>query len=157
MSAAPAGRGEPSRAPRWDPVWNVRIRPARILLVLVLLAAAVVLSLPGLLTSYARWLMVSDPHRNAEVAIVLGGGEGERLGAALRIWREGRVPALLITGPDKALLPVYTGGQDSLSQGEVKRRIAIRRGMQPENVWLLLGPTSTYCLLYTSDAADEFR
>jgi uncharacterized SAM-binding protein YcdF (DUF218 family) len=102
-----------------------------------------VLSLRLVVARWGWWLIETDPPVQAEVAVVLGGGEGERLGAAVAIWREGRVGAILITGPDKALLPVYTG-EDSLTQGEVKRRIAVKRGVPDERAWLALGPTSTY-------------
>lgn len=126
-----------------DPIWRPSIRPVRVLAALAVLAVLLAVLAPSLLTAYARWLMVSDPPRKADVAIVLAGGEGERLLAAMRIYREGRAGALLIVGPDTPLLPVYTG-EDSLTQGEVKRRIAIRKGIPAENVWLSLGATSTY-------------
>jgi uncharacterized SAM-binding protein YcdF (DUF218 family) len=93
----------------------------------------------------------TDPPRRADVAVVLAGGEGERLGAALRIWRQGRVRALLITGPDVPLLPVYTG-EDSLTMAEVKRRIAVKKGVPPGDVWVALGATSTY-----DEAHDALR
>ena len=127
----------------WDPVWQPRLRPARIVVVLGLLVLLLLLALPALLRRQAEWLIDTDPPCRADVAVVLGGGVGERLGAAVRIWREGRVPAILITGPDTPLLPVYTGG-DTLTQGEVKRRIAIGRGVPEADAWLLLGATSTY-------------
>ena len=130
-------------APRWDPIWRVRIRPVRVLAVLLLIVLILIVAMSSLLTAYGRWLIRTDPPAQADVAVILGGGEGERLGAALRIWREGRVPALLITGPATPLLKVYTG-EDSLTQGEVKRRIAVRKGVPESNAWLLLGPTSTY-------------
>lgn len=126
-----------------DPIWRPSIRPVRIVAVIGLLVVLLALLMPSLLTAYARWLMVSDPPRKADVAVVLAGGEGERLLAAMRIYREGRAGSLLIVGPDAPLLPVYTG-EDSLTQGEVKRRIAIRKGVPAENVWVALGATSTY-------------
>lgn len=131
------------RGPRWDPVWMLRMRPVRIVVVLLVLVLIFVFALPSLLEGYARWLIDVDEPTEADVAVVLGGGEGERLGAALRIWRQGRVPAVLITGPATPLLKVYVR-EDSLSQGEAKRRIAIRKGVPESNVWLALGPTSTY-------------
>lgn len=130
-------------ADRWDPLWNLRLRPVRILAVIILLGLVAILAAPSILTGYARWLIETDPPEDADVAVVLGGGEGERLGAALRIWKEGRVPAILITGPAKPLLRVYTG-EDSLTQGEAKRRIAIKKGVPESQVWLALGPTSTH-------------
>jgi uncharacterized SAM-binding protein YcdF (DUF218 family) len=128
---------------RWDPIWLLKIRPVRVLAVLLLLAASAALLVPSILTAHARWLIEVDPPVHAEIAVVLGGGEGERLGAALRIWKEGRVPAILITGPATPLLRVYTG-EDSLTQGEAKRRIAVRKGVPDSSVYLALGPTSTY-------------
>jgi len=128
---------------RWDPLWHWRIRPVRVLLVVAGILLAAILAMPTLLNAYGRWLIRTDPPGKADVAIVLGGGEGERLGAAVRIWREGRVPALLIIDPGIPLLPVYTG-EDSLTMGEVKRRIALRRGVPEDRVWILRGPTSTY-------------
>lgn len=139
------------RGGRFDPLWRIDVRPARILLVLLLSAATLALIGPTLLHSYAGWFIRTDPPTKADVAIVLGGGEGERLGAALRIWRQGRVRALLITGPDARLLPIYTG-EDSLTQGEVKRRIAIKRGVPPDDVWIALGALSTY-----DEAQDALR
>jgi uncharacterized SAM-binding protein YcdF (DUF218 family) len=111
--------------------------------VIIALLVVILLAAPSILDGYARWLIEVDPPVDADVAVVLGGGEGERLGAALRIWHQGRTPALLITGPAKPLLRVYTG-EDSLTQGEAKRRIAVRKGVPESQVWLALGPTSTY-------------
>jgi len=135
--------GRSPGAPRWDPVWRPRIRPVRVAAVLVAIAVLFVVITPAILTSCGRWLIVRDAPVRAEVAIVLGGGEGERLGAALRIWKQGRIGAIMITGPDAPLLPVYTG-EDSLTMGEVKRRIAVRRGVPEQDTWLVLGESSTY-------------
>ncbi len=139
------------RSRPWDPLWRLDIRPARVLLVLTLIAVLAMLFGPAMLTGYARWLIKTDPPRKADAVVVLAGGEGERLGAALRIWRQGRVGALLVTGPDVPLLPVYTGG-DSLSMAEVKRRIAIRKGVPADDVWVALGAKSTY-----DEAHDALR
>jgi uncharacterized SAM-binding protein YcdF (DUF218 family) len=128
---------------RWDPIWHWRIRPVRVLFILLVLGSVAYFLMPVLLDAYARWLIRTDSPVHADIAIVLGGGEGERLGAAVRVWREGRVPALLIIDPGIPLLPVYAG-EDSLTMGEVKRRIAVRRGMPEETVMVLKGPTSTY-------------
>jgi uncharacterized SAM-binding protein YcdF (DUF218 family) len=130
-------------APRWDPVWRLKIRPVRVFAALAVIALALVLATPSIMTAYARWLICVDPPTHADVAVVLGGGEGERLRAALQIWREGRVPAILITGPAVPLLEIYTG-EESLTQGEVRRRIAVHKGVPESKVWLLTGPTSTY-------------
>jgi uncharacterized SAM-binding protein YcdF (DUF218 family) len=114
-----------------------------VLLVVAVVGLVLCLAMPAMLDAYARWLICTDPPGRADVAIVLGGGEGERLGAAIRIWREGRVRALLIVDPGIPFLPVYSG-EDSLTMGEVKRRIAIRRGVSEEQVMILKGPMSTY-------------
>jgi len=127
----------------WDPTWRWNVRPVRVLGLLAALAIILVLATPAALTQYARWLISTDRPQKADVAIVLGGGEGERLGLALRIWREGRVPAILILDSGKPLLPVYTG-EDSITQGGVKRRIAVRRGVPDDRVWLLEGVWSTH-------------
>ncbi len=136
---APGDRG---RARRWDPVWRCSVRPARVLAVVAALALLLVAIAPALLEGYARWLIRRDPPVQSDVAIVLGGGEGERLGAAVGIWRQHRVRSILITDPGTPLLPVYTG-VDTLTMGEVKRRIAIRKGVPEGDVWLLEGAQST--------------
>lgn len=125
-----------------DPIWTLRVRPARVLIGVLLVIAALLLIARELRDRWGSWLIETDPPAQGEVAIVLAGGEGERLGAAVQIWRARRVSALLITGPDVPLLPVYTG-EDSLTMGEVKRRIAVRRGVPDSSVWVSLGPTST--------------
>jgi uncharacterized SAM-binding protein YcdF (DUF218 family) len=124
--------------------------------VLLLIVLVLILAVDSLMTAYARWLIRTDGPVHADVAVVLGGGQGERLGAAVRIFREGRVPAILVTGPAKPLLKVYTG-EDSLTQGEVKRRIAIRKGVPESMAWLCLGPTSTYEEAVTVRAELERR
>jgi uncharacterized SAM-binding protein YcdF (DUF218 family) len=135
----------------WDPIWRIDVRPVRVLIVLAALLVLCAALAPVWMTGYARWLIRTDPPGQADVAIVLAGGEGERLGAALRIWRQGRVGALMITGPNVPLLPVYTGG-DSLTMADVKRRIAVRKGVPPEDVWMALGASSTY-----DEAEDALR
>ena len=144
MSGSPRSAGaRPGRGTWYDPAIPCLFRPLRLLLAAAVATALLLLLMPRILTSYASWLIEVDPPSEAEVAVVLGGGAGERLGAAVRIWREGRVGAILVTGPDDPLLPVYTG-EDSLTQGEVKRRIAIRRGVPAESAWLALGAKSTH-------------
>jgi uncharacterized SAM-binding protein YcdF (DUF218 family) len=112
---------------------------------LVLVVAVVVLRLaaPALLESYAKWLIVEDPVRPSDAIVTLSGAEGERLFDAIRLWKEKIAPRLVIVGPDTPLLKVYTR-EDSLSQGEIKKRIAIRKGVPEEDIILALGATSTY-------------
>ncbi len=113
-------------------------------LLILAAAAAVILWLvaPPLLTAGARWLIVEDPLERADAAVALSGGDGERLHASLALFRQGKADAILIVGPDQPLLRIYTG-EDSLSQGEAKRRILLRRGVPPEKVILALGANST--------------
>lgn len=111
--------------------------------VLVLLIVVLRLAGPSLLEAYARWLIVEDPLPvRADAVVTLAGGSGERLLAAMEIYRDGGAGHLLIVGPNEPFLKVYTG-EDSLTQGEAKRRIAIRRGVPPEAVILSLGAQST--------------
>lgn len=116
--------------------------PLAILLVFVAIAIAGWLLMPGALQGYARWLIVEDSFERCDAATVLAGGAGERLSAAIQIYKRGEASAILITGPDVPFIPVYTDG-DSLSQGEAKRRIAVRRGVPADSIVLSLGPTST--------------
>lgn len=113
--------------------------------VLVLIVAALVLRWAGprILEAYGRWLVVEDPFEHADAAVALGGGDGERLVAAIQLYKSSRAASVLITGPNIPLLKVYTG-EDSLTQGEAKRRIAIKRGVPADRVLLALGPTSTW-------------
>lgn len=110
---------------------------------LFILLFAGAIALPTLLESYAKWLIVEDPREPADAVVALAGAEGERLAAAIRLCRDDPGARLVIVGPDTPLLEVYTG-EDSLSQGEAKRRIAIRKGIPNERVVLALGATSTY-------------
>jgi uncharacterized SAM-binding protein YcdF (DUF218 family) len=98
---------------------------------------------PPLLQAYAGWLVVQDPVRPSDAAVALSGGEGERLLAAIELYKRREARALLIVGPDVPLLKVYTR-EDSLTQAEAKRRIAVRRGIPPDSVFVALGPSSTY-------------
>jgi uncharacterized SAM-binding protein YcdF (DUF218 family) len=97
---------------------------------------------PWALESYARWLVVDDPARRSDAVVALSGGDGERLHAAIQLYKRGLAGALLIVGPDVPFLKVYSG-EDSLTQGEAKRRIAVRRGIPADSVVLALGSTST--------------
>lgn len=98
---------------------------------------------PSLLEGYARWLVVQDPLRRSDAAVALSGGDGERLHAAIALYKQRLAGCLLIVGPDVPLLKVYTG-QDSLTQGEAKRRIAVRRGVPRDSALVSLGATSTW-------------
>jgi uncharacterized SAM-binding protein YcdF (DUF218 family) len=98
---------------------------------------------PQLANSYSRWLVVSDDLPHADTAIALAGGEGERLLAAIELYRQKTVDRILIVGPKSPILKVYTG-EKGLSQGEAKRRIAVKKGVREEDALLELGATSTY-------------
>ena len=88
---------------------------------------------PRLLQSYARGFIVGDTLEPSDAVVALAGGDGERMGAAIGLYKRGLATKLLITGPDTPLLPVYTG-EDSLTQGEIKRRIAVKRGVPAESI-----------------------
>ncbi len=98
---------------------------------------------PFLLDRYARWLIVQDPVPKSDAIVVLSGGDGERLHAAIDLYKQGRADNLLIVGPDVPFLKIYTG-EDSLTQGEAKRRIALRKGIPPEAILTSLGANSTW-------------
>lgn len=120
-------------------------RPTRrisLFAVLVIVGALWIFA-PRIANSYARWLIVADPIPHADIAIALSGAEGERLLAAIELYREKKVDQILIVGPTSPILKVYTG-EEGLSQGEAKRRIAVRKGVREEDALLELGATSTY-------------
>lgn len=94
-------------------------------------------------SGYANWLVVTDPFEHADAAVTLAGGEGERLAASIQLFKARKVDHILIVGPDAPYLQVYTG-EDSLSQGEAKRRIAVKKGVPDSLIVLSLGATSTY-------------
>lgn len=98
---------------------------------------------PPVLTAYARWFIVSDPVVRADAVVALSGGEGERLHASINLYKQGKAGCLLLVGPAVPLLKVYSG-EDSLTQGEAKRRIAVRKGVPPDSVIVSLGATSTW-------------
>lgn len=98
---------------------------------------------PSILTSYARWLIVQDPVTRADALVALSGGEGERLHASISLYRQGKAGCLLLVGPDAPLLKVYTG-EDSLTQGEAKRRIAVRKGVPSDSAIVAVGANSTW-------------
>ncbi len=45
-----------------------------------------------------EWLVVSEPPAQADAIIVLGGGSRQRLQTAVKLWREGYAPILLLSG-----------------------------------------------------------
>jgi uncharacterized SAM-binding protein YcdF (DUF218 family) len=110
---------------------------------LVLLVLLAWFLAPPVLTAYARWLIVQDPLERADAVVALSGGEGERLHASINLYKQGKAGCLLLVGPAIPLLKVYTG-EDSLTQGEAKRRIAIRKGVPPDSAIVSLGATSTW-------------
>jgi uncharacterized SAM-binding protein YcdF (DUF218 family) len=135
-------RGRPSVARRRREPRGCGRLLVQALLVLFALYLLLRLAGPWLLESYARWLVVDDPMRRSDAVVALSGGDGERLHAAIQLYRKGLAGALLIVGPDVPLLKVYSG-EDSLTQGEAKRRIAIRKGIPADSIILALGSTST--------------
>lgn len=124
------------------------------LLALILVIVAVRLLAAPAMNAYARWLIVQEPFEHVDVALVLGGGEGERLAAAIQLFRAERAGGIVILGPDAPFLKVYTG-EDSLTQGEAKRRIAVKRGVPDSLVTLVLGAQSTYEEATTALAAAQ--
>jgi uncharacterized SAM-binding protein YcdF (DUF218 family) len=97
----------------------------------------------NLLELHARWLAVEGEPTPSDAILVLGGGRGERLHHALRLYREGFAPEIFITGPAEPILP-QAYGADGLTQAEAKRLIAIENGVPEEKVTVILGPTSTH-------------
>jgi uncharacterized SAM-binding protein YcdF (DUF218 family) len=98
---------------------------------------------PPLLNAWARWFIVEDRVQRADAAVALSGGDGERLHAAIALYRQRQAGAVLIVGPDQPLLKVYTG-EDSLTQGEAKRRIVVRRGVPADSAIVRVGAHSTW-------------
>lgn len=110
---------------------------------LAVLALLIWLVGPPVLNAYARWLIVQDPMARSDVAVALSGGDGERLHASVELYKHGKAGCLLLVGPAIPLLKVYSG-EDSLTQGEAKRRIAIRKGVPADSAIVSLGATSTW-------------
>lgn len=117
-------------------------RIARFLAIAALILLALAWLTPRLLEAFARSFIVEDELRPSDAVVALAGGDGERLHAAVQLYKRDLARRLLITGPDVPLLPVYTPG-DSLTQGEAKRRIAVKRGIPADNIVMALGATST--------------
>jgi uncharacterized SAM-binding protein YcdF (DUF218 family) len=119
--------------------------PGCIVGILRLVAIGLILWLvgPPILDAYARWFIVEDPVARADAVVALSGGDGERLHASIDLYNDGKAGCLLLVGPDVPLLKVYTG-EDSLTQGEAKRRIAVRHGVPESLAIVSLGATSTW-------------
>ncbi|MCA9727678.1 MAG: YdcF family protein [Candidatus Eisenbacteria bacterium] len=122
--------------------------------ILTILGALVLLRLLAspMLNAYANWLIVEDPFEHTDATITLSGAEGERLAAAIQLFRADKTDRLVIVGPDAPFLKVYSG-EDSLSQGEAKRRIAVKKGVPDSLVTLVLGAQSTHDEATTAIAA----
>lgn len=110
---------------------------------LVLLVLLAWLLGPSILTAYARWLIVQDTVERADAVVALSGGEGERLHASINLYNQGKASRLLLVGPAIPLLKVYTDN-DSLTMGEIRRRIAVRHGVHSDSAIVSLGATSTW-------------
>jgi uncharacterized SAM-binding protein YcdF (DUF218 family) len=111
--------------------------------VLAVVTLLIFLVAPPLLEAYARWFIVTDPSERTDVAVALSGGDGERLHAAMALYKQHLAGALCLVGPDQPLLKVYTG-EDSLTQAEAKRRIVVRRGIPADSVVVAVGAYSTW-------------
>lgn len=136
-------RSRRGTARSWDPLWRLPIRPARIVLAIAVLLVSAVLLAPRILEGYGRWLIRPDPPGRADVAVILGGGEGERLGAAIWIWRDGRVRELLISDAGLPVMPADSG-RGFLTGGETKRRSAIYYGVPASAIRMIEGAKSTH-------------
>jgi uncharacterized SAM-binding protein YcdF (DUF218 family) len=105
-----------------------RLRSAAALLAVGLALAAVFADAP------ARWLVVKDPPRPADAAVVLAGDpDYERTKTGARLVLEGRVPLLILTGGEP-------GPGDS---AESLRAVAIHLGVPPEKIRMEQVSTST--------------
>ncbi len=123
---------------------SLRQRFLRGLLILVAVIVAIRILSPYVANGYANWLVVSDEFERADVAVALSGADGERLLAAIELYKEGKVDRILIVGPPVPILKVYTGGEEGLTQGEAKRRIAVRKGVREEDIMVDLRASSTF-------------
>ncbi len=91
----------------------------------------------GLTLAAVWWWSRRDTRGPADVIVVLGAAQyagrpspvlRARLDHALALWEAGLAPRLLFTGG--------RGPRDTLSEAQVGRRYAIRRGVAPEAIWL---------------------
>ncbi|MEZ4650241.1 MAG: YdcF family protein [Candidatus Eisenbacteria bacterium] len=115
----------------------------RNLVLFVLFLVVIRLGTPILANAYGEWLVVGDDLVPADVAVALSGADGERLLAAIELYKAGTAKKILIVGPPVPILKVYSG-DEGLTQGEAKRRIAIRRGVAEEDILVELRASSTY-------------
>ena len=71
----------------------------RILISLLVLAAAVYAAHKPLLTAVGNYLIATDPIEDAEIAVVLAGdGTGSRIMKAVELVHQGRTPRILVNG-----------------------------------------------------------
>ncbi len=106
-----------------------RKRTAPALLAVGLALAAVFTDEP------ARWLVAKDPPRPTDAAVVLAGDpDYERTLTAARLFREGRVRLVIVTGGEP-------GPGDS---AESLRAVAIRAGVPPDRIRMEQVSRSTY-------------
>jgi uncharacterized SAM-binding protein YcdF (DUF218 family) len=83
----------------------------------------------------ARWLVAKDPPRPTDAAVVLAGDpDYERTLTAARLFREGRVRLVIVTGGEP-------GPGDS---AESLRAVAIRAGVPPDRIRMEQVSRSTY-------------
>lgn len=115
----------------------------RNLVLFVLLLVTIRLGAPVLANGYANWLVVGDDLEPADVAVALSGADGERLLAAIELYKSGTAKKILIVGPEVPILKVYSG-DEGLTQGEAKRRIAVKRGVAEDDILVELRAFSTY-------------
>lgn len=111
--------------------------------IVVAVLAALRLIAPWAAETYARGFIVEDELLPSDAVVVLAGGNGERLHAGIQLYKRHLARELFIVGPDVPMIPVYTG-EDSLTQAEAKRRIALKRGVPADSIVFQLGPTSTF-------------
>ena len=97
---------------------------------------AVSLALAAVFTDEpARWLVAQDPPRPTDAAVVLAGDpDYERTLTAARLFREGRVRLVIVTGGEP-------GPGDS---AESLRAVAIRAGVPPDRIRMEQVSRSTY-------------
>ncbi len=113
------------------------VRLAMALLVTTLCCGALVYFFPNLpLISLARWWSTTvEPPRQADVAIVLGGGKASRPYAAAELWKSGRVDRILVFAQRQP---------DGSHDGAASLRILIDvLDVSPEAVELISPPVSS--------------
>ncbi|MBD3335327.1 MAG: hypothetical protein GF355_07395 [Candidatus Eisenbacteria bacterium] len=118
-------------------MWRLGCLLAAVVLVVIVLLG------PGLLESYARWLAAGEEPAPADAILVLGGGRGERLATAVELYHEGWARRMFLIGPGEPYVP-RSFDEEALSQSEIKRLIAVKRGVAADSVQVILGASSTY-------------